>query len=221
MAPAIPRDIRTRLHRASSARFATALAISLAIHALSLPRPGINRAPPAARPLLVQLVGANFNSALDLPEAMADRPALTESEVAAGPRVPLTHHARPERSRPPAAVARDRTLESAPPALARAIDERYYEATDLDRYPQLPALVAALRAPGAMSDLSGRVRVLVSVNEFGTVDAVSFLAGNRASLVRVREVLRAMRFLPGEKDGRAVKSRVVIEFDGSGERRAH
>jgi hypothetical protein len=214
MAPAVPQDIRARLHRASIVRFAVALAISLFIHAVCGSGPKASSAPTSVRTLFVHLAPVNPNPPLQPAEAIADRPAMTESEPSSGPAVTTTPPVALERSRP-TTVARRRAMDSAQPAREHAVDERYYEASELDRYPQLPAVGEPLRTPAAIRDSVGPLRVLVSVNESGKVDAVSFLAGNRASLARVRNALRAARFLPGEKDGRPVRSRVVIEFAGA------
>jgi protein TonB len=105
-------------------------------------------------------------------------------------------------------------------ALPQAADPSYYTARDLDRYPRP---LAPLRINRAAGDGAGEVRLEILIDERGIVQDMTF-AGPAAPL-RVEEALRAAlvatRFLPAQKDGRAVRSRIVLSvgFDAKdGER---
>jgi len=99
-------------------------------------------------------------------------------------------------------------------ALPQAADPSYYTARDLDRYPRL---LAPLRINRAAGDGAGEIRLEILIDERGIVQDMNF-AGSAAP-ARVEEELRAVlvatRFLPAQKDGRAVKSRVMlsVSFD--------
>ena len=99
-------------------------------------------------------------------------------------------------------------------ALPQAPDANYYRARDLDRYPRPLAPFQINRTAG---DGAGEVRLEVLIDERGIVQDMIFAAP--AALARVEEELRAAlaatRFLPAQKDGRAVRSRIVlsVSFD--------
>ena len=94
-------------------------------------------------------------------------------------------------------------------ALPQAADPSYYTARDLDRY---PAPLVPFRINRAAGDGAGEVRLEILIDELGIVRDMT-LAGPAAP-PRVEEELRAAlaatRFLPAQKDGRAVKSRIVL-----------
>jgi len=105
-------------------------------------------------------------------------------------------------------------------ALPRAFDTNYYTARDLDRYPRALAPFQINRTVG---DGAGELRLEILIDEHGIVQDMSF-AGSAAP-ARVEEELRAAlaatRFLPAQKDGRAVRSRIVLSVGpgpGSGDR---
>jgi protein TonB len=94
-------------------------------------------------------------------------------------------------------------------ALPQAPDPSYYTAGDLDRYPKPLAPLQIKRAAG---DGAGEVRLEVLIDERGIVQEMIF--AGPAAPARVEEALRATlaatRFLPAQKDGRAVRSRIVL-----------
>jgi len=94
-------------------------------------------------------------------------------------------------------------------ALPQAPDPNYYTARDLDRYPSPLVPFQINRTAG---DGAGEVRLEVLIDERGIVQEMTF-AGPVAP-VRIEEELRAAlvatRFLPAQKDGRAVRSRIVL-----------
>ena len=103
-------------------------------------------------------------------------------------------------------------------ALPQAPDPTYYSARDLDTYPR-PAVPLELDRFAADAGTSIRLTLLIdeggSVNEIKIVEPVSQSSLKEA----LRGVLAATRFIPGRKDGRAVKSRVLLDVTLGQERR--
>jgi len=94
-------------------------------------------------------------------------------------------------------------------ALPQAADPSYYTARDLDSYPKP---IAPFRIDRAAGDGAGEVRLEILIDEHGIVRDIT-IAGPAAP-ARVEEALRAAlaatRFLPAQRDGRAVRSRIVL-----------
>ena len=94
-------------------------------------------------------------------------------------------------------------------ALPQAADPSYYTARDLDRY---PAPLVPFRINRAAGDGLGEVRLEILIDEHGIVQDM-IIAGPAAPArgeEGLRAALAATRFLPAQKDGRAVKSRIVL-----------
>jgi outer membrane biosynthesis protein TonB len=93
------------------------------------------------------------------------------------------------------------------PAVLRAPDPTYYPARELDAYPQ-PARPLALDRPAG----AGSIRLLLLIDEHGVVNDVSLVEADAAGHLEetLRAALAATRFLPAQKDGRAVRSRIVL-----------
>lgn len=87
-------------------------------------------------------------------------------------------------------------------------DPRFFPARELDRYP-VPLVPLDLRGVGG-----GAVRAWVSIDLAGNVvEVVVVDAGPSVALQQqVREQLLAVRFMPGMKDERPVRSRVLMEL---------
>lgn len=101
----------------------------------------------------------------------------------------------------------------APLALPQAPDPTYYSARDLDVYPRPAAPLDLDRfARGVTGGVAGRFRVALLIDEDGVVKEIAVIEA--ALPGRLQEDLRAALaetpFLPGRKDGRAVKSRVQL-----------
>lgn len=129
---------------------------------------------------------------LAAPDAMPDKPS---------PQLPAS---RP-RTRPAAAPATRQ-----PGAVASGPDTRFYLARELDRY---PSPLSALRLDaGEREGTAGRVRLWVSIDQAGrVVDAAVIDADPSGTMEQSgRELVLATRFLPGQRDGRPVKSRVLL-----------
>jgi protein TonB len=90
-------------------------------------------------------------------------------------------------------------------------DPNYYSAPDLDRYPRPLTALRIDWLPGAPG---GEVRLEVLIDERGIVREVSLAGAIRSDGVEeaLRAMLAATRFLPAVKDGRAVRSRILLSL---------
>lgn len=91
-------------------------------------------------------------------------------------------------------------------------DDRYYSARELDRYP-VPA--APLDFSRVVSrGTAGRVRMFVDIDHGGRVVALAAIEEEPPGRIQaaLRDVLLRTLFTPGSKDGRAVNSRIMMEF---------
>jgi protein TonB len=93
-------------------------------------------------------------------------------------------------------------------------DPTYYPAKQLDVYPQ-PLNPIRLDYPesAAKSKLDGRVLVLLLIDEFGVVNDASVVEAQPEGYFEdaALAVFRAARFSPAQKQGNAVKSRVMLQ----------
>jgi protein TonB len=163
------------------------------------PAPATPSAPPIRRPV----------PGLPAPvSADAAPPAVIEEQAAAPPVVieqpPVAYPAEPAALEAPAAVAPDPETVSVP------VDPAYYAARELDVY---PVPLQPLRVQ-LVSQIQGWVRVLTLVDETGSVTQAEIFdsdppeALDEAALAAVR----ASRFSPARKDGRTVRSRILLEL---------
>jgi protein TonB len=102
-----------------------------------------------------------------------------------------------------------------------APDSTYYAARQLDVY---PALTAPLDLPYARRALAagveGRALLLLHIDETGAVDEVAVVESQPAGYFEddARRAFLAARFTPALRNGRAVKSRVLVEVNYGAER---
>jgi protein TonB len=97
-----------------------------------------------------------------------------------------------------------------PDALRVPVDPVFYAARELDVY---PVPLEPLRAPAAL-ETRGWVRVLAMVDETGSVTQAEIFDSEPPAVLdgAALAAVRAARFTPARKDGRAVRSRVLIEL---------
>jgi protein TonB len=92
-------------------------------------------------------------------------------------------------------------------------DPTYYSAKQLDVYPQ-PLAPIRLDYPesAASAKVDGRLLVLVLIDEFGVVNEVSVVESQPQGYFEEAAVasFRAARFSPAQRQGHAVKSRVML-----------
>jgi len=96
-----------------------------------------------------------------------------------------------------------------------ASGQRYYGASELDRYPVPEQPVNLYMVDG--EGLPFRVRLLVRIDHIGRVVDFSILVADPPGIfgAAAGESLRATRFTPASKDGRPVKSRIILELQGT------
>lgn len=94
--------------------------------------------------------------------------------------------------------------------LPQAPDPTYYSARDLDSYPRLAAPLELGRLAGG-ADANGSFRFELLIDERGFVSEISEIEGAPRRLgEELRSLLAATRFVPGQKDGQPVRSRVTL-----------
>ena len=196
-------------------RIAFALCFSLAAHAALLvfvgPRSG-GAAAPASTTLHAWLERAGGDAIarsqdeprhLTVPSERADEasasapalePATVRERAASEPLQPFQ----------PSGAAKDRAAGGIEIPAAR--DHTYYSVAALDSPPRLLGTADLCYPPGA----SGEVAYQLLIDETGSVDQATLVAVRPEGLFTAGAVesCRALRFTPGIKDGRAVRSRV-------------
>jgi len=102
------------------------------------------------------------------------------------------------------------------PALPPAPDPHYYSARDLDDYPTplAPLRIGQLARAGA-----GEVRLEILIDERGVVRDVVFAgpAQPKGAEEELRATLAATPFMPARKDGRPVRSRILLGLNPGAE----
>jgi periplasmic protein TonB len=180
-------------------------------------RPGPERQPQVA-PVRDQTAGS------DLSLAVLPRPGESPSGAAAGNTLPDTGSVLigPEWNEPesnesdlPEAVSSEAV---AAPATAPAglPDPVHYPAKELDTYPRLLAPVAAVRPERVRTDYpDGRVTLLLLIDETGRVSGVTVVEADPEGVFEEATVraYSAAAFSPARKDGRAVRSRILVSVE--------
>ena len=103
-------------------------------------------------------------------------------------------------------------------------DPTYYPARQLDVYPQpLESIKLGYPDRAAAQRLDGRLLLLLLIDEFGVVNEASVVEAQPQGYFEeaALSVFRATRFSPAQKQGRPVKSRVLLQVsyaygDGAG-----
>lgn len=151
------------------------------------------------------------------PQPRAAEPAAAERiDAAARERVwsePAANLARPKRESRRDAIA----PAAAPPASGESPsgrDPTYYPARVLDVYPQpLESIKLDYPDRAAAQRLDGELLLLLLIDEFGAVNDASVVEARPAGYFEADalSVFRATRFSPAQKQGLAVKSRVLLQ----------
>jgi protein TonB len=207
----------TSLGYAPRSRLLAALCASGLVHfcvplAITGGHSGSSSAPAAARMLSVRIVPAVADP--------APQPAVEHAPQSDEPRVePVT--------RPPQQVARAaqaseaRTKQQAGSAMTEAPDLTYYAAKQLDVYPVLSGDIdLRYRGKAAEHGISGRALLLVMIDETGTVNDVSVIEAEPANYFEddAKRAFLSARFTPAYRNGRPVRSRVLVEVNYGVER---
>jgi protein TonB len=95
-------------------------------------------------------------------------------------------------------------------------DPTYYPARQLDVYPQPVAMIQPkCPEPAVAQRINGRVQLLVLIDEFGLVNEASVTDAQPAGMFddAAVQAFRAARFVPAQKQGNHVKSRVLLRVN--------
>ena len=181
----------------------------------------------AAGELLARGVAAGLGGAADTvsdAQAHALTVHLAHADVAipTAPRIPRSGP-RDAAGTATAVTAPHEVARASPPlpaahALVTLPTPYYYPSSELDRRPR-PITAIALDEPSGETS-EGYVILRLLISEAGIVDETIVVVNDaRAGLVRnARDAFSRARYAPGIKDGRAVKSQMMIEVKLNGER---
>ena len=190
---------------AAPPRFALALAASALAH-LYLVQALVFEVPQrAARPVHARMMSVRIAAPAPPVTAAPALPPVAPRIETGAPGV--------DRGHPAAMDAHSQRDPVAPLALPQAPDPTFYSARDLDVFPR-PAVPLDLDRLGARDagSAAGKFGVVLLIDESGAVGEIAIAeSGPRGRLQEeLRAALAATRFFPGQKNGRAVKSRVVL-----------
>lgn len=95
-------------------------------------------------------------------------------------------------------------------------DPVYYPVRQLDVYPQPIAMIQPKCPEGAVAQkINGRVQLLVLIDEFGVVNEASVAEAQPGGIFddAAIQAFRIARFIPAQKQGNHVKSRVLLRVN--------
>jgi len=159
-----------------------------------------------------------------LPEsAVMERPTLAAPGIAHLRRVPprqpqVPSLPEPLETPPAAAQALSATDPAPEPAveIASLPDPVHYAARELDVYPQPLIRIEPVYPPAALAgEMGGSVTLLILIDESGRVTDVSVVDASPQDVFEesARRAVAAGAYSPAQKDGRAVRSRILVRFD--------
>ena len=147
-------------------------------------------------------------------KAANDNPVSMATTTAASSTSPLNNV--PESTNHQAALTMQDS--SKKPAIRLPKDQMYYPALQLDVRPRSLTPITPEFPSNVAANLSGRVVLLVLINENGNVDDASVVEAEPSGYFEASALMaiRNTRFDPGKRFGESVKSRVLIavDFDG-------
>jgi len=187
---------------AAAGRLRFALALSALAHWALLAAPFVEPRRPGAAPFAIDApMTVRFAPP---PGAVPDVLAVTDAEENRMPGPAAGNSGRAGSDWPATVVA--------PPGADAQVawrmpDPTYYPARELDVYPHPARPLELERLPGA-----GSIRLLLLIDEHGIVNDISLVEAGAVGRLdqALRTALAATRFVPARKDGRDVKSRVLL-----------
>ena len=177
---------------------------------------GIPVNPTGGVPQLVSTITARLEPTAPASDAVAEILA-TVPDSAPAPAAENLQKPAEAKAEPRTEPARAREPASSPSAgieVPFIRDPTYYPAKQLDVYPQpLAAIRLDYPESAANAKVDGRLVVLLLIDEFGVVNEASVVESQPEGYFEdaALAVFRAARFLPAQKQGRAVKSRVMLQ----------
>jgi len=210
------RQVPQGVSQAAFTRLSVAMALSATLHLYLIYGLALQRAQSPAEHLSI------INARL-LPESTAMKPkALAESAIhrkrirSAVPQVVSLPE--PE-ERMESAVQTPATGDAGPEpevAVASLPDPVHYAAKELDVYPQPLNRIEPAYPPTALSaEIVGSVTLLILIDEFGRVTDVSVVEASPQDVFEesARRAVAAGAYSPAQKNGRAVRSRILVKVD--------
>jgi protein TonB len=155
--------------------------------------------------------GEESVAATSEPEPVAEKPA---ARTADGGEKPPAVTPQPEPPQKPATKPASSPAAGVEVPLIR--DPTYYPARQLDVYPQPVAIIQPKCPDAAVAQrINGRVQLLLLIDEFGVVNEASIVDAQPAGVFEDATVqgFRIARFIPAQKQGNHVKSRVVLRVN--------
>ena len=210
-----------RLPRAGAGRIWPALAASAFVHLLLATSPVTGITPRDAQPESVALITARIEP---LPWSRPVHAVGEDIEAFSGPHpVKRAVAVSDEMGRKTAPKAAPETERSAvpPSALPQVPDPTVYAARDLDSYPRpvVPLDFDRLAARATELPPAG-IGLELLIDEHGIVGDVAFAGPGLSGQLemQMRAAVTATRFVPARKNGRAVRSRVLLSVSFGRER---
>jgi protein TonB len=201
--------------RRALARWGLALLLSVAVHVALIYGVRISPASSTTTEVLTaRIIGpeAQNGSQSQTPASRALRAARVTAKEAWQPAVQSQPERHPVRRGTRAQVSTSIGDETALPhaVLPVLTDPVWYEAKDLDVYPQaLTVDSASMQTDG----VGGTVTLLVAVDENGSVHEVTVLEAEPAGYFEARAlgIFQQARFSPAQREGRPVRSKIVVK----------
>ncbi len=196
-------------------RFLAACAFSALLHLLLL---GVPVNPTGGTPNVVSTIQARLEAA---PEETAAE-AVIEPLLAVTPSKPAPNvdaaADKPvaEKSAPPAPVAKPQSSPGSGIEVPLIRDPVYYPARQLDVYPQPVVMIQPKCPDSAVAQrINGRVQLLLLIDEFGVVNEASVVDAQPEGMFEdaTLQGFRLARFVPAQKQGNKVKSRVILRVN--------
>lgn len=214
-------DRPARLRNRPAARLAVALVLSIVVHAVAMvairARPPELAGGPSGPVITARLVPEAPGE--KVPETAPDPPQPAQATIPATPE-PMVEPGRPAVE--PAAPAKPAAAPQPPtPSTQREgglevpvfQDPTYYPARMLDEYPR-PVADVPLRYPPRASreNVAGKVTLLLLIDDSGKLSEASVVSADPPGYFEEAAVaaFRDVTFVPGRRNGRAVRSRVLI-----------
>ncbi len=199
-------------------RLLLACILSAMLHLLVL---GVPVNPTGGMPQTVSTIQARLEPAMTFD---GDSVPVQEEPVAPVPAPQTASTEKPVAESPPKAAPKpaEQPAVKAPSSPATGIelplirDPTYYPARQLDVYPQPMALIQPKCSDAAVAQkINGRVQLLVLIDEFGVVNEASVVEAQPAGTFddAAVQAFRVARFVPAQKQGNHVKSRVMLRVN--------
>lgn len=198
-------------------RLSLALALSAALHLSLIFGIAVGPSVPASGPTIAARLAPKASSIGSLshqgaemhsPPRAGARPFGNERQKRG--RIESPRGSEPEIQSPPAYTDESLLPRADVPLL---VDPVWHSAKDLDAYPRPLTPVESIYPESAV-DVAGEVSLLLKIDEFGAVREIAVLKADPAGYFEdsAARAFKAARFSPAQRDGRPVRSQVVVKM---------